>query len=297
MTASDFEPWWLNRTVPWNQPDLFDRQCRRYNTSWNSEAECQSGDIRYDLSGVTDCQHSVYDTSRFHSTIVTEVEHALAVCFLLCVTLTWSCLYDIVSSDMRGRMEANSGQYAVQGWNVGRSRRLRAFGRFVWHPINFSFHPTFVLSLSFDYEMEAKSIPTKLTTTRKKTNKNKESSFWFEFSNTHFIILIWKKSWKGKQKRSSHRRDLDRVNSFYLIMQIRAEVHISGNYSHTGRINDSKCFRSGLLDIRSPKIRLRSCQHRLLSGPLRLGYAAFTIQTLIIINPTGNCVCHAHHGF
>jgi len=71
-TTSDFEPWWLNRTVPWNQPNQIERQCQRYNINWNTTTECQFEDVETDISGVTNCQRSVYDKSQFLSTIVTE---------------------------------------------------------------------------------------------------------------------------------------------------------------------------------------------------------------------------------
>lgn len=70
--TTDFEPSWLNRTIPWSHPDQYHRQCRQYNISWSNATQCRLEE--FDTSSVTNCRGSVYDTSQFLSTIVTEFQ-------------------------------------------------------------------------------------------------------------------------------------------------------------------------------------------------------------------------------
>ena len=69
----EFQPQWINHTVPWYQADPTLRQCRRYNHTWIDPAQCIKGSPDVDGSKLIKCHEWVYDTSLFHSTIVTDV--------------------------------------------------------------------------------------------------------------------------------------------------------------------------------------------------------------------------------
>jgi len=71
-TVNEFQPVWINHTVPWYQGDPVLRQCRRYNVTWNVPAQCLEDDI-VDVDLVK-CHQWVYDTSLFRSTIVTDFD-------------------------------------------------------------------------------------------------------------------------------------------------------------------------------------------------------------------------------
>ena len=71
--TSDFEPWWLNRTIPWDANDRSIRQCRRYNQTWADVTQCLSGDA--DTTATVSCDAWIYDKTNVHSSIVTDVIH------------------------------------------------------------------------------------------------------------------------------------------------------------------------------------------------------------------------------
>ena len=71
--CEEFEPEWLNHTVPWNDPNKQTRQCYRFNYTWADFNECNDSNIQIDSNQTVKCDQWVYDKSIFQSTIVTEV--------------------------------------------------------------------------------------------------------------------------------------------------------------------------------------------------------------------------------
>merc|ERR550534_3453730 len=69
-TSLDFEPPWLENVIPWKDENLFVRQCQRYNETQFDSDQCQSNAT--DADSFQECQEWVYETSIFHSTLVTE---------------------------------------------------------------------------------------------------------------------------------------------------------------------------------------------------------------------------------
>lgn len=67
-----FTPW-LNNTIPWKEDNTPD-QCNRYNYTWTNLEECQQPDAPTDPTMIVGCDHWIYDTSLFQSTIVTEFD-------------------------------------------------------------------------------------------------------------------------------------------------------------------------------------------------------------------------------
>lgn len=70
-TSLDFEPPWLENVIPWKDENMFVRQCQRYNETQFDSDQCQSNAT--DADSFQECQEWVYETSIFHSTLVTEV--------------------------------------------------------------------------------------------------------------------------------------------------------------------------------------------------------------------------------
>jgi len=71
-TSTDFEPEWLNNTIPWDAKDKFISQCRRYNETWADATQCQSGDA--DVTAMLSCDAWIYDKTNIHSSIVTDFD-------------------------------------------------------------------------------------------------------------------------------------------------------------------------------------------------------------------------------
>ena len=69
-TASTFEPFWLNNTMPWNWTETR-TGCDIYNYTWNQDT-CSSG-IPPDSQIPVPCNEWVYDTTAFDTTILTDV--------------------------------------------------------------------------------------------------------------------------------------------------------------------------------------------------------------------------------
>ena len=81
-TSIDFQPSWLNNTIPWDDDNLFIAQCFRYNRTWSDPDECQLNiDDDYSLQ---ECNEWIYDESVFHSTIVTQVWTKKKYPYLIC---------------------------------------------------------------------------------------------------------------------------------------------------------------------------------------------------------------------
>lgn len=70
-TSTDFTPWWLNQTIPWDSKNRYIRQCQRYNQTWDDVTQCQFGDV--DVTTTIPCDAWIYDKTDVHSSIVTEV--------------------------------------------------------------------------------------------------------------------------------------------------------------------------------------------------------------------------------
>ena len=113
-TNTNFEPMWLNNTMPWNWTES-KSGCQRYNQTWDDQ--CVAGDDLIDQRLVS-CDNWLYDQDIFESTIVSDV---------ICISLSadWifkqnkKCvLIHLVSVDVRRRMEANLFINDVHGGNV-----------------------------------------------------------------------------------------------------------------------------------------------------------------------------------
>ena len=77
IADTELVPHWLNHTVPWGEsvPKLL-RQCRRFNETWSDVDQCHTRTIDHNSAQLIKCEDGwIYDSSNFHSSIVTEVFH------------------------------------------------------------------------------------------------------------------------------------------------------------------------------------------------------------------------------